>query len=126
MLLSQDAQELMETPPELLRVTYPTFLPALVYSSTISSQQAARTSESGDAGDESLKATKSEGMVPHGSGREDGSRAGTTGLYPAAKGRMHMLHSKWSDYYNSNPRTPENLTLAPWAASRYQKSKRSA
>ncbi|CAD7696768.1 unnamed protein product [Ostreobium quekettii] len=129
MLLSQNPRELMETPPESSRVKNPTFLPALVYTST-SCQQAETpplpTSESGDAGDGSPQAKASEGTVPNGFGREDESRDGAVSVYPAAKGRMQPLHSKWSDYYQSNPRTPENLTLAPWAASRYQQSKRKA
>ncbi len=33
------------------------------------------------------------------------------------------LGAHWSDYYATNPRTPENTTLAPWVAHVYEKRK---
>lgn len=36
------------------------------------------------------------------------------------------LQGMWSSYYHSNPRTPDDVTLAPWVAQRYRKYKKFA
>lgn len=62
-------------------------------------------------------------MDSGGGGTSDaGGGPGGGGGAPAWRSRWSpSLEAAWSEYYLSNPRRPEDLSLAPWVAQRYEK-----
>ena len=112
---------LVESPEEIdikarqpSQVTNPSSLPALVYSS-IPEVKGSPADGSPSLVYDGTHLT-GESLAPAES--RDGS---TPSICRPLKGRMYLRHAKWSDYYESNERVPQNLELAPWSASRYRR-----